>query len=45
MGDEMRYCVFVPVVMATYDNPVVAFFCLLLMYSLIKPFFFNVDDD
>ena len=45
MGDEMRYCAFVPVIVATYDNPTVAFICLFFMYLLMKPFFFNNEDD
>jgi len=45
MGDELRYCVFVPVVLATYNNPVVAFFCLFLVYLVLKPFLFGNEDD
>lgn len=30
---------------ATYDNPVVAFVCLFILYLLLKPFVFNNNDD
>jgi hypothetical protein len=30
---------------ATYDNPVVALVCLIIMILLLKPFVFNNNDD
>ena len=43
--EEVKYCVFIPVVFAVYDNPIVAFICLFFMFLLIKPFFTNYEDD
>jgi hypothetical protein len=43
--EEVKYCVFVPLVLATYGNPIVAFICLFFMYLLIKPFFVDHEDD
>ena len=31
--------------LAVYDNPVVALFCLFIMILVLKPFIFNNNDD
>ena len=33
------------VLLASYDNPVVAFFCLTILILLFKPFIFNNNED